>query len=444
MVYLAMRLAQYKTTLDNGLRVVTETMPDVRSLAIGIVVEVGSGNEAAAENGTAHIIEHMLFKATRTRSAETLAHMIDMAGGQMGAFTTRDYTVLHAAVLDDYRTFALDIFGDMLLNARFDDDDVARELSVIAQEIAVGNEQPDKLALDSLKARAWPDHPLGRPIYGMADSISTISRAAVYNFYRKHYSADKIIVAAAGNVDHSDFVAQVQDALWAMPGRDSTPRAAGEAHDDNSTPIFQPGITLVQRPLNHVYFALGVAAPAYTAPERYNLFVLTTIIGGGISSRLYRTLRDETGWVYEVGAGYHPYRDGGMLVIEGVTAPDNVLPVVQTILAEMVALQTQPVEAEELWRAKEHLRGETLMGAESTNTRMSQLATQELYFGRFVGLPEVVAGIGTVTAAGVRAMAETLFPPGAFAFAAVGAFQDAVQTKADVAAILAIETIQNI
>jgi predicted Zn-dependent peptidase len=406
-----------KTVLENGVRVVTEKMPGVRSLTIGVLIDAGSKDEPVEINGVAHCIEHMLFKGTTLRDAASLARMIDLAGGQLGAFTARDYTCLYAAVLDDYRTFALDIFGDILLHSRFDEDSLRREKAAISQELEAGEEHPAKLTQEILKQTAWSGHPLGHNIYGRRESVARLTRPALLEFFQKHYRGERIIVSAAGNLEHDDFVTQVNDALWALPGSVAAVPAG-------RTPRFQAKVELRQRDSSQVYFALGAPAPLYTSPDRYSVFVLNALLGAGMSSRLYQQVRDERGWVYEIGSNYHPYRDGGMLVVEGFTTLENLLPVVETVVEQLINLLSEPVSDEELWRAKEYLRGEILISAEASNSRMSQLATQEFYFGRFLPLEELVEGVRQVQAHDVQALADKMFQPGGLALAALGPLKE--------------------
>ncbi len=406
-----------KSVLDNGIRVITERMPGVRSLTIGILLDVGSKDETAQNSGVAHCIEHMLFKGTKTRDAATLGRMIDMAGGQLGAFTARDYTCLYAAVLDDYRTFALDIFGDILLHSGFEAEGLRREQAAILQELEAGEEQPGKLAQELLKQVVWSGHALGRNIGGNRASVSALTRETVLDFFGKYYGADRLIVSAAGNLDHDDLVSQVNDALWALPRTRQISRP-------DLAPVFNPAVVVRPRESAHVYFALGAPAPAYTAPERYAAYMLNAILGAGISSRLYQAMRDERGWVYEIGSGYHPYREAGMLLVEGFTTPQNLLLVLEATVGELISLLSTPVSPDELWRAKEYLRGEILIGAEASNTRMSQLATQELYFGRFLPLGELVESIRAISAEEIQALANEMFQPGQLAISAIGAVQE--------------------
>lgn len=419
-----------KSVLDNGIRVVTERMPGVRSLTIGLVLEVGSKDETVHNSGIAHCIEHMLFKGTRGRDAATLARMLDMAGGQMGAFTARDYTCLYAAVLDDYRTFAMDIFGDVLLHSLFEAETLQREQAAIFQELEAGEEQPGKLAQELLKQMAWPGHSLGRNIYGTRGSVADLTHEVVLDFYQAHYGADRLIVSAAGNLDHEDFVAQVNDALWALPPARQPRRV--------NAPEFEGAVVLRERESAHVYFALGTPAPVYNAPDRYAAYLLNTILGAGMSSRLFQVMRDERGWVYEIGSAYHPYYEAGMLVVEGFTTPENLLPVLESTIGELIRLLAEPASAEELWRAKEYLRGEILIGAEASNTRMSQLATQELYFGRFLSLEELVEQVRGIEAEQIQALAAQMFQPGTLAVAAVGPFENKARIQNQISELIGL------
>jgi predicted Zn-dependent peptidase len=419
-----------KTVLENGIRVVTESLPDVRSLTIGLIIDAGSKDETASNNGVAHCIEHLLFKGTSGRPAAELARMIDVAGGQLGAFTARDYTCLYTSVLDDYRTYALDIFGDVLLHSRFDTESLRQEQLVISHEIEAGEEKPDKLAQELLKFTVWNDHPLGQRIYGRKSALQLLDREAVLDFFNRHYRADRLIISAAGNVEHEDFVAQVWDALWSLPG--SSPQS------QTGTPEFTAAVTLRCRKSAHVYFSLGASALPYAHPNRYAVYVLNNLLGGAMSSRLYQQVRNEHGLVYDIASEYHPYRDAGMLVVEGFTTPENLLPVVQMTMSEIIDLVSNEVSEEELWRAKERLRSEILLNAEGSSIRMSQLATQEYYFGRHLTTEEIVEGVRAVTAETVLAVANEMFQPGRLALAGVGSFSDIEQTQIQIEELLGL------
>jgi predicted Zn-dependent peptidase len=379
-----------KTRLDNGIRVVTETMPEVRSVAIGILISAGPRDETQEKRGLAHLCEHAMFHGTSSRDARQIAHIMDVGGGNMGAFTSRDYTCYFATVLDDCRTYALDLLGDILLNSIFPPENLKREKEVILGEIAATYDSPHERAHLLLKASAWPDHPLGRPICGTPETVKSLTREDVICFLHEHYVPDRVIVAAAGNVAHEDFVAQVRDAFWRMQGMSSS--------GISDQPRSHSGVKLEHAPVTQAYFSLGIPAYPYAHPDRYAVHLLNTVLGGGISSRLYRRLREEWGLVFSIGSEYHAYLDGGLLTVEGSTSPENLIQVLELTLVELRQLFTgeSPVVEEELWKAKMRLRGQHLVAAENTSTRMSRLATQEFYFGRHIPTAEIMTEIESV------------------------------------------------
>jgi len=381
-----------KTTLENGISIVTETMPAARSVTMGVLVNAGPQNDPPQRSGLAHLTEHLMFQGTSSRDAAQIARLMDVGGGHMGGFTTRDYTGYFATVLDDYYTYALDLLGDILLNSIFPADSLERERGVVLREIDAGCDAPDERAHTRLKAFAWPDHPLGRPITGRPDTVHAITREDIIYFVHQNYLPDRIIVAAAGNVDHEDFTAQVRDAFWRMMGVSDVQTTI------QPPPVFQAGVVLDHMPVSQAYFSLGIPAFPYTHPDRYSLHILNNLLGGGISSRLFRRIREERGLVYSISSEYHAYRDDGMLVIEGSTTPECLMPVLGLTLVELWKLMSgdEPVGDEELWKTKMQIRGQHLIANEDTNTRMSRLATQELYFGHHIPAGEILAHIDNV------------------------------------------------
>jgi predicted Zn-dependent peptidase len=380
----------HKSTLENGIRVVTESMPSVRSVAMGIVVDAGLCNEQPQKNGLAHLVEHLMFQGTRNRDSLQIAHFMDEAGGRIGGFTTRDYTCYSATVLDDYRTFALDLLGDILLNSIFLPDDIEMEKETVLREIDAFFDQPDNRADALLKSHTWADHPLGRPIIGKRDTISAITRQDVTDYFNTNYQPDRLIVAAAGNLEHDDFVSQVRDAFWRMQAH---PR------QDTDCPLeYHAGIAVEYMPVTQTYFSIGIQAPHYSHRDRYGLHILNKIIGDGISARLFQKIRKEYGLVYHIGSEYQAYRDGGLLVIEGSTKPLCFQKVLGQTLAVLQGLINgdDPVQPEELLRAKSRIKGHHLIASEDTSTRMNRLATQEFYFGRHISTREIAEQIEAV------------------------------------------------
>jgi predicted Zn-dependent peptidase len=405
-----------KTTLENGIRVVTEAMPGMRSVALGILVDAGPRDEAPHQGGLAHLTEHVMFQGTASQDAVKIARLIDVAGGQMGAFTARDYTCYSATILDDYLTYITDLLGDILLNSTFPPEGVEREKRAILREMDAHRDSPPHRAEALLKAAVWPDHPLGGPIEGRPDTLLPLTREDVIYFVHENYLPDRMIVAAAGHVDHDDFVAQVRDAFW---------RLRGESRPAPSRPCrFRPGVVIEHAPISQVYFSLAIEAGRYADPNRYGLHLLNNLLGGGMSSRLFRRIREERGLVYDIHSEYHAYRDGGMLVVEGSAAPEHLIPVLAGTLFEMGRLVEwdDPIDEEELWKAKMQTRGQHLIASENSHTRMSRLATQELYFGRHVPAEEILDQIEEVDCDSLRDLARRELGPslGRLALAVVG------------------------
>lgn len=388
-----------KTVLENGIRVVTETMAEMRSVAIGILIEASPRNEEPGQNGLAHLAEHLMFQGTSSRDASQIARLMDLGGGSIGGFTARDYTCYFATVLDDYRTYAIDLLGDVLLNSIFPPQNLETGKRTILREMAMSRDNPFERAHNLLKSYAWQGHVLGSPIIGTPASVEALSREDVIYFIHKHYMPDRVIIAAAGSVEHEDFVAQVRDAFWRMLGQ--------SASLDPDPPHYRSGVILEQMPVSQAYFSVGLPAPSYTHPNRYALHLLNTVLGGGSSSRLFRRIRGEHGWVYDIGSEYHAYRDAGMLVIEGSTAPEYLLQVLELVRDELHNLLAgpEPIDDEELVEAKRQIRGQHLITSENTNTRMSRLATQELYFGRHVPSKEILSQIDSVDSQSLRRLA---------------------------------------
>ena len=393
-----------KSTLENGISVVTETTKTRRSVAMGILIDAGPRDETPDKTGLAHFVEHAIFCGTSSRTAGEITRLMDEAGGHIGAFTARDYTCFFATVLDDYLPYALDLLGDVLLNSIFPIDRLEKEKSAILREIESVKDIPAARAHDLLKTSAWPHHPLGRPIAGLPETVRSLTREDVIYFVHEHYLPDRIIVAAAGNLNHADFVAQVRDAYWRLIGQ-SRP-ATGKS------PKYQPGLTLEHMPVSQSYFTLGIRACPYGDPDRYNMHFLNNILGGGISSRLYRRLREKHGIVYHINSEYHAYRDDGMLIVEGSTAPESTQQVLEMVFDEIWKLGSakDPINEEELWKTKMHIRGQHLISGESTNTRMNRLAVQEFYFGRCLPDEEILTAIDSVDIGKLQDLADKVLP----------------------------------
>jgi predicted Zn-dependent peptidase len=393
-----------KTTLEDGLRVVTASMPGVRSLALGVLVNAGLREEGPGQNGLAHLTERMRFQGTSNRTAHDIARMMDLVGGSIGGFTSRDYTGYHATVLDDDCPYALDLLGDLFLNPTFPPEHLEREKQAVVYEIEAAHDAPPTRAEHALKRVAWGDHPLARPVMGTRRAVGALTREDLIYFFHRHYVPGDMVIAAAGHVEHRDFVAQVRDAFWRLLGE--RPRGGGGA------PEHRAGVAVEPAAVAQAYFALGIPTYPYAHPGRYALHVLNGLLGGGCSSRLFRRLREQRGLVYDISSEYHAYRDTGLLVIAGSTGPEALVTVLGLILAELWRLATgdDPVTEEELWKAKRQVRGQHLLAAECSHTVMSRLATQELYFGRHLPSGRILGEIEAVDFAALRELGVELVP----------------------------------
>ena len=378
-----------QTVLENGIRVVTETMEGVRSVAVGVIVDCGPKDETPEEVGLAHLCEHLLFQGTSGRDANEIARQID-GFGHAGGYTTHDYTCYYSVTLDDYQYHALDLLGDVLLNSTFPIQYLQHEKQAILSEIERRGDVPELYIHDVAMRQAWRGTTLGRTIAGAAEAVTRHTREDAIYFLQRHYTPDKIVIAAAGHLDHEDFVAQARDAFWRLMG-----------HRDTSAPelpAFHSGVTVEQMDTTQAYFCLLIPAPPYVHPDRYVAHVLNRILGGGISSRLSRELRGQTGLVYDIQSEYRAYQNAGMITVEGSSSAASLPRVVRIVLGTIAGLVSgrSPVETEELWRSKTQIRVQHLTSSEDTYTRMCRLATQELYLGRCQDAGEVLARIEAV------------------------------------------------
>lgn len=379
-----------KSTLENGIRVVTISMPGIRSISMGVLIDTGIIDEPDEKTGLAHMVEHMMFRGTKSRDSLQIARFMDEAGGQMGGFISRDYTCYTATVLDDYYTFALELLGDIILNSLFLSDDIEREKATILREIEYVTDMPDQRVDGLLKSHAWKGHYLGKDIDGNAQKVEGLTREDVLTFVKSNYHPDRMIIAAAGNVCHQDFTSQVQDAFWRMEGISISRQQL--------KPKFHNGIVIETRPVSQVYFSIGLRAYPYAHPLRYNLHIANKILGGGISSRLFRRIREEHGLVYNISSECQAYREGGLIVVEASTSPTYFTQVLELTVDEIHRTLSgqDPIDEEELWKAKMQIKGQHLIAAECSNTQMNRLATQELYFGEHIGSDQIIEAIDAV------------------------------------------------
>jgi predicted Zn-dependent peptidase len=402
-----------RTVLPNGLIILTERMDHLRSVAMGVWIKSGSRCEPAEINGISHFVEHMLFKGTRSRSAQAIAREMDSIGGNLDAFTGKETICFNVKSLADHVPLALDILSDLVLNPVFAAPDIERERGVILEEIKIDEDNPDVLVHELFTQSFWKDHPLGWPILGTTRTVAGLDQDKLFNYHNDRFHAGNMVFSAAGNLDHDQFAASIAARFSGL--------ASGASVSELAAPEATARVVLRnKKSLEQVQICLGVPAPPITDENRYATLILNTVLGGGMSSRLFQTIREERGLAYSIYSDLSPYRDTGTLCVYAGTSSANALQVVDLILAEFARLKQEPLSEEELTRAKDQVRGNILLGLESSNSRMANLARQEMYFKKFYSVDEVIARIGDVQSAQVQAMAQRLFVPDRIAVTLLG------------------------
>jgi predicted Zn-dependent peptidase len=405
------------TTLANGVRVISEAMQHVRSVSVGIWVGAGSRRETPEQNGITHFIEHMLFKGTTTRSAEDIARSVDALGGNLDAFTAKELVCFNTKVLDQHLSIAFDVLADLVLHPMFREEDIDKEKGVILEEIKMEADSPDYLVHEIFTSNFWKDHPLGKPILGTPQHVKRFDHAMIQGYYDSVYEPSNVVVTAAGHLTHQGLVELVKQHFESLAPAKPAPA--------DPVPTTHARIALRnKKSLEQVHLCLGV--PSYPLPhhERYACYVLNTLLGGGMSSRLFQNIRERQGLAYAVFSELNPYRDTGCLSIYAGTSVESAGKVVESITNEFRQLKQELVSDEELRRAKDHLKGSLMLGLESTASRMSNLARQEMYFGKFFTMDELLESIESVSADDVQRIARTFFDPKQIALTILGNLQN--------------------
>ena len=403
-----------KVRLDNGLTVVMDRMEHVRSVSLGVWLRTGSRHETERQNGISHFIEHLVFKGTRRRSAQEIARIIDSIGGQVDAFTGKECTCFYTKVLDDHLTVAVDLLSDIVLSPRFAREDIEKERKVIYEEIRMVEDSPEELVYDLLLEKTWKDHPLGRPIQGTRRSVSALRSPQLNRYFGDSYRPENMVISAAGNFRHADLLRVLRKGFEPLLD-------AGAVNGKTRPPRHHAVVVRREKTaLEQLHLCLGVPAPALISEERFTLLVLNTVLGGTMSSRLWQRIREGSGLAYSVYSGLNAYADCGFLTVYAATNPSSADLVIRQIVREMQRLKREPVPDKELRIAKDHLKGSTMLSLESSSSRMSSLARQEIYFGRQMGHEEVLRRIEAVTPAQMLELARRLFTGEHCALAAVG------------------------
>jgi predicted Zn-dependent peptidase len=401
-----------QTVLDNGLTIISERMDHVRSASVGIWIRSGSRHEEASMNGISHFIEHTLFKGTRNRTSREIAVESDAIGGHVDAFTSREVASYYVKVLDDHLPRAFDLLADLVTAPLFADEELNRERNVVTEEIKMVGDTPDDLVHEVFVANFWPDHPLGRSILGTIDTLATFNHERVAGYFGDVYAPRNLVVAGAGNIEHEPFADMVGRYLGGLKDR--------PVNLSSSAPSHAARRIVLDKDLEQAHLVLGTRCPSMTSADRYAVHVLNVILGGGMSSRLFQTIREEHGLAYAVYSGVNAYTDAGYLSVYAATSPDQLTDVIKLSVEEFNKLKQEPVSEAELQRAKDQLKLSIMLSLESTSARMSNLARQEIFFGRQFTLDEILDRIDEVTLADVQRVACEIFCGEGLAITALG------------------------
>jgi predicted Zn-dependent peptidase len=401
-----------KEILPNGLTVIVEPLKEFSSVSVGVWALVGSRDESRNLSGISHLIEHLVFKGTSSRSAKQIALEIDSLGGSLNAFTSKEFTCFYARGLGESLTQALDVLSDITLESRFAPEDLVKEKDVILQEISMVEDTPDDLVHDIHCREFWAEQSLGRPVLGTQESLLGIDHRSVLDFHETHYRSERMLITASGALEPEDFLDRIRTVFGhLLPGGESAVRPV---------PRSTPGLCVLERPVEQIHLCVGHNGLSATHDQRYTMYLLNTLLGGGMSSRLFQKIREEYGLAYSVYSYHSTYQDAGLHTIYCGTSREGFPKALGIIRDEMDDLAGSRLPADELATAKQQLKGNLLLGLESTGNRMNQLARNEIYFGRQVTPEEISEGIDSVTEDQVRQLAADLFADGSRAVTVIG------------------------
>ena len=402
-----------KIVLDNGVRVVTERMPSAKSVTVGIWVNVGSRDEEKGEEGFSHFIEHMLFKGTRTRSAMQISREIDALGGEMNAFTGRETTTFYVKVLDQHLPQALALLSDLFHHAKFASKEIEKEKQVILEEVRMVEDDPEDLAQDWHMEQALNGHPLGRPILGHAAVIKGLSRERLLRFVHAHYHPAETVISVAGNFNVTELVRLLNRCFghFTRPQRPQLNRWPSEIH---------AGLHTRRKTLQQAHLCLGLKGLRLDHKDRYALYALNAAVGGSVSSRLFQEVREKRGLAYSIYSYASSYSDTGTLTIYAATRPREAARVIELVRREMKRFHRQGIDRKELQRVKEQIKGGLMLSMESTQSRMSKLAKDELYHGRYLSLEEMTTEIDRISSDQILRLAHALLDSESLSVTALG------------------------
>ncbi|HLI62086.1 MAG TPA: pitrilysin family protein, partial [Terriglobales bacterium] len=402
-----------REVLPNGLTILTERMDHIRSVSMGIWIKSGSRHEDPNVNGISHFVEHMVFKGTTSRTAEDIARQVDSIGGNMDAFTGKETICFNVKVLDEHLPIAVDILSDMVLHPVFDVNEISRERGVILEEIKMDEDNPDYLVHEIFTQNFFKGHPLGKPILGTKETVRRFDQDSIWAYYGGKFSPGNMIISAAGNLKHQEFVELLRQRFESLP-------AGSNGWHDVPPKINSRIILRNKKALEQVQICVGVPSYPISHDRRYVTYILNTLLGGGMSSRLFQNVREKQGLVYSIFSELNPFRDTGMLSVYAGTSRESAPKVVRSIVNEFCALKKEPISEEELKRAKDQLKGSLMLSLESSTARMSNLARQEMYYDRFVTMDEIIERIQAVSAEDLLQSANELFQPELIAVTVLG------------------------
>lgn len=405
-----------KTVFENGIKVLTKKNPNIRSVSVGIWVNVGARDEKVSENGLSHFIEHMLFKGTRNRSAFKIAKDFDALGSQVNAFTTMENTCLHGKVIDSGLEKLVLMMGDIFLNSLFPETEIENEKPVVLQEIGMVDENPEDLIHSVNDSNLWGDHPLGRSILGTKESVQSFSAENITDFYQKKYRPEDIIISAAGNVSHKEFVTLVKPLFEKLE--------SGQSPNERVVPESRTGINLVKKDIEQVHICINGHGLKSSDPDRFTLSLMNVILGGNMSSRLFQKIREENGLAYSVYSYSSSNTDSGMLGTYLAVSPANVIKAYELTLSELRSIRDNEVTEIELKNAKEYLKGNIYLSSESSENTMFRLVQNELYFDRFVPINEIIGKIDKVTVGDIIELSQRLLAEKNLSSTVLGPFDD--------------------
>lgn len=388
------------TTLDSGLRVITDTVREVDSVAVGVWADVGTRHEDLTHNGVAHMVEHMMFNGTPTRTSQQIVEEIESVGGQMNAYTGREVTAYYVHLLKEDLPRAMDVLSDIVQNPLFPDKELEKERGVIIQEIGMTNDTPDDIVFDYYQETAYPGQALGAPILGRADIIKNMKKGTLFDYVHRFYTPEKLVISAAGNVSHDEMVQRAKDLFGGLPE---------DSHQNYQPAQYKGGESRREKDLEQAHIVLGFQGIKRADPDYYAAVLLATVLGGGMSSRLFQEVREKRGLVYSVYGSHSAYHDDGQFEIYAGTGPEKLPEIIPVLCDEVVKIMQDPVGEDELARAKAQIRASLLMSRESMMSRSNRQAKYLMSFGTVPDTHKLVEQIDAITPARVQALSQRIF-----------------------------------